>query len=118
MCSSFFRAWCVNLRWLEDACNCVLGFMRWCQDLACLCIVHLGESQWEHCDYGIHTGWGCSKVWKLALNSQAPEFGGWEGSATHEVTADDSGKIMISIPKWCCLVYRLDRSDTPECAGA
>mmetsp|Transcript_129144 Transcript_129144/g.287833 ORF Transcript_129144/g.287833 Transcript_129144/m.287833 type:complete len:589 (-) Transcript_129144:15-1781(-) len=91
----------------EDAGNCVLGFMRWSQDVVCLCIAHFGEAQWEHSDYGIETGWGVGKVWRLALNSQAGEFGGWEGSATQEATSDDSGKIMVNIPKWCCLVYRL-----------
>eukprot|EP00928_Gymnodinium_smaydae_P070954 TRINITY_DN54678_c0_g1_i1.p1 TRINITY_DN54678_c0_g1~~TRINITY_DN54678_c0_g1_i1.p1 ORF type:complete len:597 (-),score=102.50 TRINITY_DN54678_c0_g1_i1:253-2043(-) len=90
----------------EDAGGGVLGFMRWTDGGApCLCIVHMGEQQWENNSYGINTGWGGGRSWRLALNTQAAEFGGWEGSATAEASADGDGKIHISIPKWCALVY-------------
>lgn len=89
----------------EDGGSTILAFMRWTQDTAALCIAHLAESQWESDSYGVSTGWGGGRTWKLALNSQAKEFGGWEGSATPEAKADDSGKININIPKWSMLVY-------------
>ncbi|CAE7483754.1 treZ [Symbiodinium natans] len=89
----------------EDGGSTVLAFMRWTQETAALCIVHLAESQWESDGYGVSTGWGGGRTWKLALNSQAKEFGGWDGSATPEAKADDSGKIMVNIPKWSMLVY-------------
>lgn len=90
---------------LKDGNNTILAFMRWSQEVAALCIAHLGEQQWESDSYGINTGWGGGRVWKLALSSQAQEFGGWEGSSTPEAKADESGKIMINIPKWSMLVY-------------
>mmetsp|Transcript_31889 Transcript_31889/g.80855 ORF Transcript_31889/g.80855 Transcript_31889/m.80855 type:complete len:597 (+) Transcript_31889:91-1881(+) len=91
----------------EDAGSAVLGFIRGSSpEEACLCILHLGEQQWENGGYGLNTGWGGGTSWRLALNSQAVEFGGFEGSAKHEVQADGGGKICISIPKWSCLIYR------------
>jgi len=89
----------------EDACNTVLAFVRWTGDSAVLCILHLGEGQWENAEYGVSTGWGGGRAWRLLLNSQAADLGGWEGSGTPEVTADESGKISINVPKWACLVY-------------
>jgi len=53
----------------------------------------------------VSTDWGGGRHWKLALSTQAKEFGGWQESSTPEVNADDSGKIHISIPKWSVLVY-------------
>eukprot|EP00929_Paragymnodinium_shiwhaense_P063067 TRINITY_DN31530_c0_g1_i1.p1 TRINITY_DN31530_c0_g1~~TRINITY_DN31530_c0_g1_i1.p1 ORF type:complete len:635 (+),score=153.25 TRINITY_DN31530_c0_g1_i1:65-1906(+) len=91
----------------EDPSNTILGFMRWSGAEACYCVLNLSESQWENREYGLNTGWGGDKTWKLALNSQAGEFGGWEGSATPEVTSTQDGKIFLNIPKWCCLVYKL-----------
>lgn len=90
----------------EDGSNTVLAFLRGASaEEACLCILHLGEAQWGGSDYGINTGWGGGVVWRLALNTQAGEFGGWDASATTEATADGSGKIHISVPKWSCLIY-------------
>ena len=89
----------------EDGNNTILAFMRWSQDLAALCVAHFGEQQWENDSYGINTGWGGGRTWKLALSSQSKEFGGWEGSSTPEAKADDGGKIMINIPKWSMMVY-------------
>lgn len=89
----------------EDGNNTILAFMRWSQDLAALCVAHFGEEQWENDSYGINTGWGGGRTWKLALSSQSKEFGGWEGSSTPEAKADDGGKIMINIPKWSMMVY-------------
>lgn len=90
----------------EDAGNGVLAFMRWLEGAAFLCVVHLGEAQWENGDYAIGTGWGGDRKWCLALNSMAGEFGGWEGSCKEEVTADGSGTVWISLPKWSCVVYK------------
>lgn len=90
----------------EDGNNTVLGFVRHSGDEALLCIMHLAESQWEKNDYGINTGWGGGRKWQLCLNSQAASFGGWEGSATQEVVADNEGKIHISIPKWSLLIFK------------
>lgn len=91
----------------EDASNTTLAFIRWAGEAACLCVVHLGEAQWDKADYGLETGWGGGKTWKLALNSQASEFGGWDASGTPEAQSDGSGKIFINVPKWSCLVYAL-----------
>jgi 1,4-alpha-glucan branching enzyme len=90
----------------EDQDNVVLSFMRWSGEEACLVVAHFGEGQWENRDYGVNTGWGGGRRWKLTLNTQDGSFGGWEGSAADEVEADGDGKIMISIPKWSCLIYR------------
>uniref|UniRef100_A0A7S4ULA7 1,4-alpha-glucan branching enzyme n=1 Tax=Alexandrium monilatum TaxID=311494 RepID=A0A7S4ULA7_9DINO len=96
-----------NVRFVhEDACNTVLAFMRWTEECAILCIMHLGEGQWERSDYGVGTGWGGGRTWQLVFNSQAGDFGGWDGSGSSEVRSDDSGKIFINIPKWSCLVYK------------
>lgn len=90
----------------EDADHCVLGFMRWMADEAYLCVLHLSESQWASDDYSVHTGWGGGRQWKLVLNSQGLEFGGWEGSCTDCAISDDDGKIQVSLPKWSCVVYK------------
>jgi len=95
-----------ELKWVhEDEGNTILAFMRWTEENAALCIVHLGEGQWENDSYAVNTCWGGGKQWKLALNTQAKEFGGWDGSGTPDPKADDSGKIHINIPKWSMLVY-------------
>eukprot|EP00405_Crypthecodinium_cohnii_P025699 CAMPEP_0206491230 /NCGR_PEP_ID=MMETSP0324_2-20121206/44794_1 /ASSEMBLY_ACC=CAM_ASM_000836 /TAXON_ID=2866 /ORGANISM="Crypthecodinium cohnii, Strain Seligo" /LENGTH=596 /DNA_ID=CAMNT_0053972225 /DNA_START=42 /DNA_END=1832 /DNA_ORIENTATION=+ len=91
----------------EDAGSCVLGFLRGAGSGVCLCIAHFGEQQWENGEYGLHTGCGEGKTWKLILNSQAKEFGGWEGSAKESLQADGGGKIFCSIPKWSCLIYQM-----------
>jgi len=92
----------------EDPGGRVLAFARHADgDLSCVCIVHLGEEQWDNGSYAINTGCGGDKKWSLKLNTQAQEFGGWEGSAIGEVHADGSGKIHVSIPKWSVLVYKM-----------
>mmetsp|Transcript_77400 Transcript_77400/g.120916 ORF Transcript_77400/g.120916 Transcript_77400/m.120916 type:complete len:227 (+) Transcript_77400:1-681(+) len=91
----------------EDARNTILGFVRWSDDDVFLCILHLSEAQWENGEYGLHTGWGSNREWGLALNSQAGIFGGWDGSGIDQVVSDGSGKIFLNIPKWSCLVYKL-----------
>jgi 1,4-alpha-glucan branching enzyme len=90
----------------EDADHTVLGFMRWTAEEAFLCVIHLSESQWSSGDYRLQTGWGGRRQWKLELNSQAAQFGGWKSSCTEHATSDDSGALHISLPKWACVVYR------------
>ena len=36
----------------EDGQNTILAFVRYTEQLAALCVVHLGESQWENDSYG------------------------------------------------------------------
>lgn len=92
----------------EDPGNMVLAFARHAEGAPSVCcIVHLGEGQWENNGYGVNSGCGGDKKLVLKFNSQAQEFGGWEGSASQEVTSDGSGKIHISIPKWSTLVYQV-----------
>lgn len=92
----------------EDADHTVMGFMRWVGQDAFLCVIHLSEAQWENGRYCVQTGWGGSRKWKLALNSQAKKFGGWDGSGTEEVVSDDNGGIHVRLPKWACVVYRAE----------
>ncbi|CAE8627775.1 unnamed protein product [Polarella glacialis] len=89
----------------EDKENAVLVFLRWTEESACLCIAHFGEEQFEKDSYAVNTSWGGGRRWRLALSSQAKEFGGWDGSSTPEAEADGSGRIHINIPKWSVLVY-------------
>lgn len=89
----------------EDCESCILACVRWAGDQASLCIAHFGEAQWDRADYGLATGWGGGRRWRLTLNSQGAEFGGWPGSASEEVEANDDGRILINIPKWSLLVY-------------
>lgn len=92
----------------EDTSNVVLAFVRWAGERQCLCVAHFGEGQWDGRDYGVGTGWGGGRRWRLLLNSQDAAYGGWEGSATEEAEADGDGRIMINLPKWCLLVYGSD----------
>lgn len=80
--------------------------MRWTDEEAYLCIAHFSESQWASEDYSINTGWGGGRDWELILNSQAADFGGWGESCTSKVTADENGKILVSLPKWCCAIFK------------
>lgn len=39
----------------EDGHNSIMAFVRWTEQVAALCIVHFGESQWENDSYGAGT---------------------------------------------------------------
>ncbi|MEW5816844.1 MAG: alpha-amylase family glycosyl hydrolase [Spirochaetota bacterium] len=100
-----------NIRFVhEDPENNVLGWARWSDEggNVSLCVAHPGEGQWAGRNYGLSTGWGSDRRWTQVFNSQAPEYGGWDGSGTWgELVSDWEGKIWINLPKWSLSVFRL-----------
>lgn len=106
-----------NIRFVhEDGDNTVIAWLRWAdegdprrrpgREEVVLCVANVGERQWSSCDYGLRTGQGGDRAWRLAFNSQAAEFGGWEGSGpAPETRSDDQGRLWINLPKWSVLVF-------------
>lgn len=109
-----------NLRFVhEDDTHTLLAWVRWAdssdprkksnQEEVYLCVTNVGENQWEHNDYPVHTGWGTGRRWIPVFNSQAEAYGGWAGSGTQEtLLSDEAERLRIKVPKWSVLVFRLD----------
>lgn len=92
----------------EDARHTVLAMVRASGDDTFLCIMNLSDGQWDGEDYCVQTGCGGGREWRLVLNSQSKKFGGWVGSCSQEVVADDGGGVRIRLPKWACVVYKAE----------
>eukprot|EP01053_Blabericola_migrator_P002582 Blabericola_migrator_1__2581@NODE_172_length_12094_cov_159_438181_g149_i0_p3_GENE_NODE_172_length_12094_cov_159_438181_g149_i0NODE_172_length_12094_cov_159_438181_g149_i0_p3_ORF_typecomplete_len463_score72_24Alphaamylase/PF00128_24/3_9e43hDGE_amylase/PF14701_6/6_2e05hDGE_amylase/PF14701_6/3e03GHL10/PF02638_15/0_0042Alphaamylase_C/PF02806_18/0_0077Melibiase/PF02065_18/0_0088AP_endonuc_2/PF01261_24/2_2AP_endonuc_2/PF01261_24/2_3e02AP_endonuc_2/PF01261_24/1_1e03GHL6/PF14871_6/0_16Peptidase_C10/PF01 len=97
----------------KDGHNLVIAGARGCD----LVVVNWGENQWEGSSlYGVSTPWPNRDVRQL-FNSQAEEYGGWEGSwssprsapQTAERTSlktDGHGRLHVILPKWSVLLFR------------
>ena len=92
----------------EDHFNQVLAFKRWYNNETLLIVLNLGDHNFSHYDYGIHTG-GQNGVWTQVLNTQDAEFGGWHGAgnAYYEPMTQADGKIYVNLPKWSVVIFRL-----------
>jgi 1,4-alpha-glucan branching enzyme len=108
-----------NIRFVhEDANNTLLGWVRWAdpkdprrradREEVVLCVANLSEEQWSDGSYALRTGWGAHRAWRLAFNSQAEAYGGWDGSGPENISqSDESGRLWLTIPKWSVLVFEL-----------
>src|SRR5207245_3323872 len=84
----------------EDYANRVVAFKRWNDSgNIVLAIVNAGDNQWEHFDYGVNLG-GESGQWEEIFNSQAPQYGGWNGSGNYGYSpwVPGDGRIYVKLP--------------------
>ncbi|PFH38285.1 alpha amylase, catalytic domain-containing protein [Besnoitia besnoiti] len=84
--------------------NRVLGFTRG----PLLVVLNCSELQWESREYEVQTEWS-GRGFRQVFNSQAAEFGGWEGSWTgacgEELHASSHARLAVNLPKWSVAVY-------------
>ena len=91
-----------------DDLNQVVAFKRWDgQGDTVLTVVNLSEGQWEHGEYGVRTG-DTTGTWEEIFNSQAPQYGGWDGAGNYgaQKSVQSDTKIYINLPKWSVLMFR------------
>ena len=91
-----------------DSHNNVMGFIR--GDKAgnlLLIVVNLSDNQWDHPNYGVHTG-VADGSWEEIFNSQAPQYGGWNDSGNYlmNLVVQSDGRFYIRLPKWSVLIFR------------
>jgi len=89
----------------------VFAFVRWEGSQAMLVIANTSENQWEgERMYKIQVGGipFTPNIATLEFNSQAAEFGGWEGSASSGSVNMENSSLTIHVPKWSVLVYSLE----------
>uniref|UniRef100_A0A7S0N4K5 1,4-alpha-glucan branching enzyme n=1 Tax=Pyramimonas obovata TaxID=1411642 RepID=A0A7S0N4K5_9CHLO len=95
----------------EDFDGRVMGVLRGGEGGASLVVINASENQWEEQNYQVKVRGApyAASAATLVFNSQAEEFGGWEGSATAGTVQVADGRLHLSIPKWSVLVYELER---------
>lgn len=98
----------------------VVAFIRKSSDKAFLCLVNMDQNQWLDNNYRVNVSRGTiqvyGKVLKQEFNSQAEEYGGWEGSYTapkkgeihysQENSVGDTVSFMLNVPKYSVTVYK------------
>jgi 1,4-alpha-glucan branching enzyme len=92
----------------EDYLNQVIAFKRWYGDNVILCVVNLGDHQFQQHDYGVDTG-GQAGRWSQILCTQDAAFGGRDGAgnAWYEPWTQADGRIYINLPEWSVVMFRL-----------
>jgi 1,4-alpha-glucan branching enzyme len=91
-----------------DPDNRVLAFKRWNdQGNVLLIVVNLSDNQWDTAIYGLTVG-GAGDRWSEILNSQSPQYGGWNDSGNYlaSLWVGTDGKIFIRLPKWSVLIFK------------
>jgi 1,4-alpha-glucan branching enzyme len=91
-----------------DSQNNVLGFLRWDdQGNVVLTVVNLSDNQWDQPTYGVNIG-GNGDHWQEILNSQSPQYGGWNNSGNYlaDLVVQGDGPFYIRLPKWSVLMFR------------
>ncbi len=92
----------------EDLSNTVLAFKRWHEGgNVVVVVVNLGDRQWQHWDYGIDMG-GETGEWMEILNTQAPQYDGWNDSGNYQskLEVQGDGHLYVNLPKWSVLIFR------------
>ncbi|PHJ18360.1 alpha catalytic domain-containing protein, partial [Cystoisospora suis] len=94
-----------------------IGFARG----SLLIVLNCSESQWDGRDYEVQTEWR-EKRFRQIFNSQAEEFGGWEGSWTASSSSSGEGvkghheellyssahaRLAVKLPKWSVTVFEM-----------
>jgi 1,4-alpha-glucan branching enzyme len=91
-----------------DLQNNVLGFLRW-DDAGnvLLTVINLSDNQWDQRIYGVNIG-GTGDHWVEILNSQSPQYGGWNDSGNYlaDLAVQADGRFYIRLPKWSVLIFR------------
>jgi 1,4-alpha-glucan branching enzyme len=91
-----------------DTQNNVLGFVRW-DDFGnvVMTVVNLSDNQHDLATYGVNVG-GAGDHWEEILNSQAPQYGGWNdsGNFASDLVVQADGAFFIRLPKWSVLMFR------------
>lgn len=89
-----------------------------------LIVLNCSESQWDGRDYEVQTEWR-EKRFRQIFNSQAEEFGGWDGSWTAGSSASSLGeeakrnheeflyssvhaRLAVKLPKWSVTVFEMN----------
>jgi 1,4-alpha-glucan branching enzyme len=91
-----------------DLQNGVLAFRRWDGvGNVVLVVVNLSDNQWDDAVYGVSVGYP-GDAWAEILNSQAPQYGGWNDSGNYlaDLRVGDDGRINIRLPKWGVLIFQ------------
>jgi 1,4-alpha-glucan branching enzyme len=92
----------------EDHANTVLAFKRWDSGgNIVMVVVNLSDRQWKHWDYGVWMG-SETGSWLEILNTQAPQYGGWNDSGNYQsdLIVQGDGKLYINLPQWSVLIFR------------
>ena len=91
-----------------DSQNNVLGFLRW-DDAGnvVLTVINLSDNQWDQRIYGVNVG-GTGDHWAEILNSQSPQYGGWNDSGNYlaDLAVQGDGRFYVRLPKWSVLIFR------------
>jgi 1,4-alpha-glucan branching enzyme len=111
-----------NVRWMNpalrsdngpqithyDSQDNVLAFQRW-DDAGnvVLIVVNLSDNQWDQPIYGVNIG-GAGDHWEEILNSQSPQYGGWNNSGNYlaDLAVQSDGRFYVRLPKWSVLMFR------------
>lgn len=91
-----------------DPQNNVLGFVRWDdQGNIVLTVVNLSDNQWDQASYGVNVG-GSGDHWQEILNSQSPQYAGWNDSGNYlaDLVVQADGRFYIRLPKWSVLMFK------------
>jgi hypothetical protein len=70
-------------------------------------VVNLSDNQWDQPTYGVNIG-GNGDHWQEILNSQSPQYGGWNNSGNYlaDLVVQGDGPFYIRLPKWSVLMFR------------
>ena len=87
--------------------NNVLAFKRWSSNNVILTVVNMGNNNFGNHSYGVSMG-GESGHWQQIFNSQAANYGGWNGSGNYGYNpwVQSDNKIYINLPKWSVLMFK------------
>jgi 1,4-alpha-glucan branching enzyme len=91
-----------------DSQNNVLGFLRWNDSgNVVLTVINLSDNQWDQSIYGVNIG-GTGDHWEEILNSQSPQYAGWNDSGNYlaDLAVQGDGRFYIRLPKWSVLIFR------------
>mmetsp|Transcript_17726 Transcript_17726/g.38442 ORF Transcript_17726/g.38442 Transcript_17726/m.38442 type:complete len:129 (+) Transcript_17726:1025-1411(+) len=65
-------------------------------------VTNCSRKPFQHGDYGI---WVHSGVFKQVFSSQSAAYGGWDGWKTNDEVSAHDGRIYISLPEQCTLIF-------------